>query len=89
MTTRFLVSGRVQHVGYRWYVMTKAKIAGVTGYIRNKSDGTVEIYLDGNKENIDTMYHLCMQGPTFARVDDIAVSRDVPPPADTAVFYTF
>jgi len=89
MTTRFLVSGRVQHVGYRWFVMTKAKLAGVTGYIRNKSDGTVEIYLNGNRENIDAMYHMCMQGPTFARVDGIDVNRDVPPPADTDIFYTF
>lgn len=89
MTTRFLVSGRVQHVGYRWFVMTKAKIAGVTGYIRNKSDGTVEIYLDGARENIDAMYHICMQGPTFARVDNIDISRDITAPADTGIFYAF
>jgi len=89
MTTRFIVSGRVQHVGYRWYVMTKAKIAGVTGYIRNRADGTVEIYLNGNRENIEAMYHLCLQGPTFARVDDIAVINDALLPENLAVFYAF
>ncbi|WP_326524242.1 acylphosphatase [Sphingomonas sp.] len=70
---RVLVSGRVQQVGYRDFVVRRAKALGVTGWVRNLSDGRVEMLADGDQEAIEAFLAACHQGPQLARVEDVSV----------------
>jgi acylphosphatase len=68
---RVLVSGRVQQVGYRDYIVRKAKALGVTGWVRNLSDGRVEMLAGGEADAIDALLAASRDGPPLARVDDV------------------
>jgi acylphosphatase len=66
-----IISGRVQGVGYRnWTVITATKL-GVEGWVRNRSDGTVETVFHGSAQQVDAMLEACRKGPMLARVDGI------------------
>lgn len=69
---RVLVSGRVQQVGYRDFVVRQAKALGVTGWVRNLSDGRVEMLADGDQDAIERFLVACHQGPQLARVEDVS-----------------
>ena len=75
MTTmqRVLVSGRVQQVGYRDYIVRTAKQLGLTGWVRNLSDGRVEILADGDEAALTRLVEQSRGGPPLARVADIDV----------------
>ncbi len=67
------IEGRVQGIGYRRWAISKAlEIGGISGWVRNEDDGSVEILMNGEDENIDEMIRCCYQGPMFARVDKIS-----------------
>ena len=69
-----IISGRVQGVGYRnWTVITATKL-GIEGWVRNRSDGTVEAVFHGNTQQVDAMLEACNKGPMLARVDNINAS---------------
>ena len=68
---RVLVSGRVQQVGYRDYMVREAKKLGVTGWVRNLSDGRVEMLADGDQAALDAFLAVCREGPRLARVEDV------------------
>lgn len=78
---RVLVSGRVQQVGYRDFVVRQAHRLGVTGWVRNLSDGRVEMLADGEQAAVDAFLAVCREGPQLARVDDVVAV----PAADRAV----
>jgi acylphosphatase len=65
---RFVVRGRVQGVGFRYFVMQKATAIGVDGYVRNLDDGNVEVYASGNAEQVDELAGYLWQGPRWADV---------------------
>ena len=69
---RVLVSGRVQQVGYRDYMVRHAHKLGVTGWVRNLSDGRVEMLADGEQDALDAFLAICREGPQLARVDDVS-----------------
>ncbi|MBO5038156.1 MAG: acylphosphatase [Alphaproteobacteria bacterium] len=67
------IEGRVQRVGFRrWAVMKAAAIGGVSGWVRNESDGSVEIFMSGEDRAVNEMVQSCYQGPLFARVDKVS-----------------
>ena len=68
---RVLVSGRVQQVGYRDYMVREARKLGVTGWVRNLSDGRVEMLADGDEDALDAFLKSCRAGPQLARVEDV------------------
>ena len=68
---RVLVSGRVQQVGYRDFVVRQAQRLVVTGWVRNLSDGRVEMLADGDQAAVDAFLAVCREGPTLARVEDV------------------
>jgi len=72
---RFLVRGRVQGVGFRWFVERQAHILGVAGCVRNNADGAVEVFAQGTREQISNLHSQLMQGPRAARVDTVEVSE--------------
>lgn len=65
--------GRVQGVSFRFNTKIRALMNNLKGYVKNNSDGTVEIISDGEKENIKKLISWCNKGPFMARVDDIEV----------------
>jgi acylphosphatase len=68
---RFLVRGRVQGVGFRWFVEREAHILGVAGWVRNRSDGTVEVLAMGTRDQLSGLRSRLREGPRAARVDDV------------------
>ena len=72
---RFLVRGRVQGVGFRWFVEREAHILGVAGWVRNNADGAVEVFAQGTREQLSTLTARLQQGPRAARVDQVEQSE--------------
>ena len=72
---RFVVRGRVQGVGFRWFVEREAHILGVAGWVRNKADGRVEVLAQGTREQLDALSSRLREGPRAARVDDVEESE--------------
>lgn len=68
-----VVRGRVQGVGFRWFTRQQAQALGVTGIARNLPDGTVEVHAEGPADALDTLVARLREGPSSARVDDVAV----------------
>lgn len=71
MELHIIISGVVQGVGYRQWLRGRALTAGVTGWVRNRADGTVEAILRGPTEIVERLVTEAMKGPAGARVDDI------------------
>jgi len=72
MTLYLRVKGRVQGVGYRWWVNRKAlEIGGISGYIYNDDDGDVLVCLSGESGKVEEMHNALYQGTLFSRVDAI------------------
>ena len=86
---RAIVSGKVQGVGFRMYTQHKARQLGVTGYVRNLSNGDVEIIATGEAQAIDALIKWAESGPPSARVNhlDIEVITDVEEFTDFAIRY--
>ena len=74
---RFVVRGRVQGVGFRWYVWREAGRLGLKGVARNLADGTVEVLAEGQDEALSDLERALRRGPTAARVDGVDKS-DLP-----------
>lgn len=68
---RYLVKGRVQGVGYRYFALRAAERLGVTGFVRNLSDGRVEVVGEGPEEVLAEFEEQLRQGPAFAGVESI------------------
>jgi acylphosphatase len=75
---RFLVSGRVQGVGYRYFVQDHAAAEGVHGYVRNLEDGRVEAVVEGDQESVLRVERALRRGPSAARVDEVIVEDTAP-----------
>ncbi|HEY7766005.1 MAG TPA: acylphosphatase [Aestuariivirgaceae bacterium] len=73
-TVTATIRGRVQGVGYRDWAERQAKALGLSGYVRNKRDGSVELVLSGAKERVERMLSLCREGPRLAQVADMDVA---------------
>jgi acylphosphatase len=69
------ISGRVQGVGYRMTMVDEARRLDVTGWVRNRRDGTVEAVVDGDAAAIDSIVAWARRGPPGAKVTDVAVAE--------------
>jgi acylphosphatase len=69
---RWVLSGRVQGVGFRWFTMDHAAIEGVAGWVRNLPGGDVEVMAEGEFDAMTRFERAIRQGPSRARVDDVA-----------------
>jgi acylphosphatase len=67
----YRVRGRVQGVGFRWFVENEAAKLGIAGWVRNRSDGSVEVLAQGTREQLFALRAKLHQGPRAARVDDV------------------
>jgi len=71
---RFLVRGRVQGVGFRWFVEREANILGIAGWVRNNHDGSVEVLAQGTRDQLSGLHSRLREGPRAARVDAVEVT---------------
>ena len=72
---RFVVRGRVQGVGFRWFVERESHILGIAGWVRNNSDSSVEVLAQGTRDQLSGLRSRLQQGPRAARVDDVQESE--------------
>jgi acylphosphatase len=79
----FLIRGRVQGVGFRWFADHHAAREGLHGWIRNRPDGCVEAQAEGDGDALERFERMLRQGPPHARVDDVEVDDVVPSGRDT------
>jgi acylphosphatase len=75
---RFLISGRVQGVGFRYFVDARATAEGVHGWVRNLPDGRVEALLEGDMDSVDRVEAALWRGPSGAVVEDVAWEAAAP-----------
>jgi acylphosphatase len=72
---RFVVSGRVQGVGYRAFAQHAARGIGVTGWARNLEDGNVEVHANGTESQLDDFEARLRQGPRWGEVRSVSVTE--------------
>lgn len=75
---RFIVRGRVQGVGFRWFVEREAHLLGIAGWVRNNHDGSVEVLAQGTRDQLSGLHSRLRDGPRAARVDAVEVSDATP-----------
>ena len=74
-TLRLRITGKVQGVGYRIWATRTAAGLGLRGWVRNRSDGSVEMQATGPPEAVAAMVEACRQGPRGACVSEVAVAE--------------
>ncbi|MDD4310511.1 MAG: acylphosphatase [Candidatus Cloacimonetes bacterium] len=74
-TWEIIARGKVQGVGFRWFVQKSASVHGVCGYVRNLSDGTVYILAQAEEHVLDSFQLSLQQGSRFASVAGLEVSK--------------
>jgi acylphosphatase len=82
---RIVVRGRVQGVGYRYAMVEAAEARGIAGWVRNRRDGSVEAFVQGEAQAVATIVAWCRRGPPAARVTDVETA-DAPADASLAGF---
>jgi acylphosphatase len=75
---RVKVHGRVQGVFFRDSAREQAESSGVAGWVANRSDGTVEVVLEGSADAVDRVLRFLGSGPPRADVEDLEISEEAP-----------
>lgn len=73
---RIHIEGRVQAVGFRYWLVGQADSLGLDGWVRNLRDGRVEAVVSGPQEALDEILRRCHRGPALARVDRVAAEAE-------------
>ncbi|KZL21148.1 Acylphosphatase [Pseudovibrio axinellae] len=77
-TSHFSISGLVQGVGYRAWLHRKAELLGVSGWCKNREDGSVEVVVTGEQEKVDALLMAVQKGPSGASVKSVSLLEKVP-----------
>lgn len=83
---RYIIGGRVQGVGFRYFVETAALREGVTGWVRNHPDRSVEVFVEGDADSIERVERQLRHGPPGARVDHFDLHELLPTGQETGFF---
>jgi len=79
------VHGRVQGVGFRWFVRREARALGLAGWVRNEPDGSVRLEAEGPRDLLDELEAAVRRGPSGSRVDRVD-TRPMRPAGETGPF---
>ena len=82
---RFLIAGRVQGVGFRFFAREAAAREGLRGFVRNLEDGRVEVEAEGDQAALERLERSLHQGPPGAKILDVTVC-ELPPVGQTPLF---
>ncbi len=72
------ISGRVQGVSFRDSTRQEAENLGLTGWVRNTEDGSVEAIFEGDSDAVNQMVEWCKSGPSSANVEEVSTEREAP-----------
>lgn len=75
---RYVIAGRVQGVGFRWFAHDAAAREGLHGWVRNLADGSVEVVIEGEITSVDRLDAKLRRGPSGARVEHVEVDEQAP-----------
>ena len=78
VSVRVRITGIVQRVGYRGWTVRVAVVLGLSGWVRNRSDGSVEAVFQGGQNHIDQMIDKLYQGPSGAVVSCVTINYEKP-----------
>jgi len=84
---RFVISGRVQGVGFRYFVQSVAVRESLSGWVRNLDDGRVETAAAGDTDAMERFERAIRQGPSSARVEHVVVDDTFPMSEHTSGFH--
>ena len=70
------ITGSVQGVFFRQFIKDHADKNKIKGFVRNLEDGRVEVFLEGNLENVDNMIQICKRGPTHSQIRNIEQKKE-------------
>ncbi|CAN5894034.1 acylphosphatase [soil metagenome] len=73
LQARLTITGRVQGVGYRYWAITTGRRLGLAGWVRNRSDGSVEALIVGDDQTVGRMIEACRRGPLAAQVEAVDI----------------
>ena len=80
---RFIVSGRVQGVGFRYFAQDAARREGLHGYVANQDDGTVEVKAEGDADALERFERALRRGPSRSRVEHVTIDEIAPDQGNT------
>ena len=72
------IEGRVQGVGFRYFVQDNAQALGLTGWVRNSGEDQVEVWAEGPQLELDSLLALLRRGPRSAYVSDVRITQETP-----------
>lgn len=72
-SVRLYVQGIIQNIFFRSFIKENAERYDVKGFTRNLEDGRVEIFLEGNTENVNKMIELCKKGPRHSQIRNVEI----------------
>ena len=75
---RVVAHGAVQGVGFRYSTQQAARVRGVSGWVRNRGDGSVEAVFEGERDDVEAMVRWCEAGPRGADVHEVEASSSPP-----------
>ena len=73
---RLYIQGTVQGLFFRQFIQDNAERNDLRGFVRNLEDGRVEVFLEGNNENVEKMIELCKKGPKHSKIDKIDIKEE-------------
>jgi acylphosphatase len=83
---RFIVSGRVQGVGFRYFAQEAARREGLHGYVLNRDDGSVEAVAEGEAESLERFERALRRGPSRSRVEHVLIDEINPDQGSSGFF---
>ena len=75
MKKHIVITGKVQGIGFRYWLYKAAIQRNIDGWVTNKISGEVEALIIGNDENVNDLIKLCEKGPTFSKVTKVKVQN--------------
>ncbi len=73
---RLYITGSVQGIFFRQFVKENAEKNDIKGFVRNLEDGRVEVFIEGDLENVDKMIELCKKGPKHSQIRNVEVKEE-------------
>jgi len=75
-SVRLYIRGTVQGVFFRQFIKENAERYNVKGFVRNLEDGRVEVFAEGNQEEVEKMIELCKSGPKHSRIENVEIKEE-------------